>query len=130
MGVVAIPAVRIPSMGDHVHFTSATRRRFRSVLCSVALALPLAIAGCAHQHARTSSIADVDDELESSQPPLVTGRFLADHLADAAQDVGSLPMNMVPSPDGRYVLTTDMGSRQALCVIRTSDGKATGRTDF
>src|SRR5437660_12672742 len=98
-------------MGDHVRFTSTARRRFRSVLGLAALALPLAIAGCAHQHADTSSIVDVDDELESSQPPLVTGRFLADQLADAAQDVGSLPMNMVPSGDGQYVLTTDRGSR-------------------
>jgi DNA-binding beta-propeller fold protein YncE len=121
-------------MGDHVRFTFAAGGRFGFVLWLGLLALPLVVAaGCAHQNGRQHAIAEMDDDddgVASTQPALVTGRFLADHLADATQDVGSLPINMVPSADGHYVLTTDMGSRQALCAIRTSDGKGTGRIDF
>ena len=37
--------------------------------------------------------------------------------------VGSLPMNMILDPTGTYVIVSDMGFRQYLTCLRTSDGK-------
>jgi DNA-binding beta-propeller fold protein YncE len=71
-----------------------------------------------------------DDLLPSAQPPLVTGRYLADRLAEATQNVGSLPINMIPALGGKYVLTTDAGYEEAICAISTADGKGVGRVDF
>ena len=38
------------------------------------------------------------------------------------QNVGSLPMNLITSPDGKYAIATDMGFREQLTSLRTSDG--------
>ena len=46
------------------------------------------------------------------------------------QGVGSMPMNVVTSPDGKYALTTGAGYREAVCCVRLSDGQQTGRIDF
>ena len=46
-----------------------------------------------------------DHELESTQRadvPLATGRWLEGGFAEASQDVGSLPVNLLLSPDGKY----------------------------
>ncbi len=88
------------------------------------LILTLAITGCS-SHPR-----DMDDVADSTQPPLVTGRMLADHLAETTTEVGSLPIHMLQSPDGQYALTTDAGFREAICAIRTIDGVGTGRVEF
>lgn len=84
----------------------------------------LVLAGCAH------GPAALDERFGSSQQPLVTGRSLADHLAEASTDVGSLPVNMIQSADGRFALTTDAGFREAVCAIRTADGVGVGRLEF
>src|SRR5207248_1498426 len=52
---------------------------------------------------------------------LVTGKDISPSAP--GQDVGSLPMNMIATPDGQFALTTDMGFRQSLCTLRLSDGK-------
>jgi YVTN family beta-propeller protein len=98
-------------------------KSIRRAAWSVSLCL-LCLSGCA------SHSNEIDDQFGTSQPPLVTGRSLVDHLADVTANVGSLPINMVPSNDGRYALTTDAGFREAVCAIRTSDGIGTGRIDF
>jgi YVTN family beta-propeller protein len=103
------------------------RRRFR-LFAAALIGLPL-LAGCGHGN-RPETLAEAEDTLPSSQPPLVTGRFLADRLAEATQNVGSLPINMIPALDGRYALTTDAGYIQAACAVRTSDGVGSGRVDF
>jgi YVTN family beta-propeller protein len=61
--------------------------------------------------------------------PLVTGKAIAT-TSESSQDVGSLPMNLVQTPDGKFLITSDMGWRQALWAIRTSDGKGTSHVDF
>ncbi|MFI5381149.1 MAG: hypothetical protein ACHRHE_17770, partial [Tepidisphaerales bacterium] len=93
-----------------------------AALATVALCL----AGCAGSRA-----GDPDaDDLQLSQPPLVTGKSIEDHFADATQDVGSLPINLVTSPDGRFAISTDAGYREAVWAIRMSDGKGTGHVSF
>jgi YVTN family beta-propeller protein len=54
-------------------------------------------------------------------PPLVTGKSIDPH-STASQNVGSVPINMIASPDGKFAISTDQGYRQALWSIRTSDG--------
>jgi hypothetical protein len=83
--------------------------------------------GCEHSD-RASDMAD--SQIGSGAPPLVTGKLLEDRFAEASQDVGSLPINMISSPDGKYALTTDAGSHEAVWAIRISDGKGTGHVDF
>lgn len=72
----------------------------------------------------------VDSQIGSGSPPLVTGKLLEDRFAEASQDVGSLPINIISSPDGQYALTTDAGFHEAVWAIRISDGKGTGNVDF
>jgi YVTN family beta-propeller protein len=66
---------------------------------------------------------------QSNAPPLVTGRAISPRPR-SQQDVGSFPINLVTSPDGRYSLISDIGYREALWSVRTSDGKAVSRLDF
>ena len=61
------------------------------------------IAGCAtHAPDRDEYAADSTQ----SQPPLVTGKSIEAHFAEASQDVGSMPINMVQSADGRFATGT------------------------
>jgi DNA-binding beta-propeller fold protein YncE len=41
-----------------------------------------------------------------------------------------MPMNLVMSPDGRFALVSDMGLRQSLWSIRTSDGVGVSHVEF
>lgn len=61
--------------------------------------------------------------------PLPIGRSISvEPLVN--QDVGSLPINMVLSPDGRFALCTSQGYREHLCSIRTSDGAGVSYLNF
>ena len=65
----------------------------------------------------------------SALTPLVTGKVITPNL-QSQQNIGNLPMNIVVSPDGRFAVTSDMGNRQALWSIRTSDGAGVAHVDF
>src|SRR5947209_7357670 len=82
-------------------------------------------AGCASHPAKMDATARTN-----VQPPLVTGKLLEERFADASTDVGSLPMNLIATPDGRFAISSDMGAREAVCAVSTTDGKGTGRVDF
>jgi YVTN family beta-propeller protein len=45
-------------------------------------------------------------------------------------DIGSYPVNMAFSPDGKYVLVSDCGYREYLSSMRVSDGSLVSRVDF
>lgn len=62
--------------------------------------------------------------------PLVTGKRITLPPLGVQQNVGSLPMNLLLSPDGRYAVSSDMGLRQSLWSIRTSDGVGVSHVDF
>ena len=53
---------------------------------------------------------------------LVTGKQITP-AGTAAANVGSLPMNMVLTPDGKYALVSDMGFREYLTCLNTSTGQ-------
>jgi YVTN family beta-propeller protein len=65
----------------------------------------------------------------AADTPLSTGRLINPD-ALSKQNVGSLPVNLVPSADGRYALSTDGGYRQALWAIRTADGQGVSHVAF
>ncbi|HLJ57489.1 MAG TPA: alkaline phosphatase family protein [Chthonomonadaceae bacterium] len=60
--------------------------------------------------------------------PLVTGKRIAP--AGDQQNVGSLPMNLILTPDQRYAICSDMGYRQALTCLDARTGKTVSRIDF
>jgi YVTN family beta-propeller protein len=60
--------------------------------------------------------------------PTATGRVLATEYRQ--QNIGSFPVNIVLSADGRYAFTSDVGYRQAIHSLRTSDGVSVGHLDF
>jgi YVTN family beta-propeller protein len=79
------------------------------------LALMLLIAGC---------------QANSDSSRLPTGRSIDPKAPLSSQNVGNLPINMLLSPDGKYVITTGQGWNQRLCSIRISDGKLVNSIDF
>ena len=85
------------------------------IVCRAGIAAFL-LAGCSEQPG---------DRIE----PLNTGRAISPRF-HAAQAVGSWPMNLITSPDGKFVVSTDMGSRQSLWAIQTADGKGVSHVDF
>jgi YVTN family beta-propeller protein len=62
-------------------------------------------------------------------PSLVTGKAISPRV-EATQDVGSMPLNVAVCPSGRFLVTTDIGNRQALWSIRTADGKGVSHVEF
>ncbi|NLH99685.1 MAG: hypothetical protein GX446_09375 [Chthonomonadales bacterium] len=60
--------------------------------------------------------------------PLPTGKLITPRGTHTA--VGSLPANMAAVHNGRYVVVSNVGFRQALTVIRTSDGQIVSRIEL
>jgi len=98
------------------------------ITCSTAAVLVVVSVGV--------SVARADDSaLPATRPTaapttLPTGRSIGSPLPRTAQNVGSMPINMVISPNGQYVITTGDGFRERLCSIRVSDGKQVSSVDF
>lgn len=59
---------------------------------------------------------------------LITGKTITP--AGTQQNVGSLPMNLVLSPDGKYAVCTDMGFHQFLTSLRTDDGTQVSNLEY
>jgi len=95
------------------------RKRKWSIATAVTAALGL-ICGCAHEL----------DAPERADAPLPTGRWLDGGFAEASQDIGSLPVNLLLSPDGKYAITTGAGFREALWSIATADGRGVSHLDY
>jgi len=68
-------------------------------------------------------------EQPQASPPLITGKAISPRI-ESSQDLGSMPLNVAMSPDGRYLITTDIGNRQALWSIRTADAKGVSHVEF
>ena len=95
---------------------SAARRRFgrAGLLAGVAATLTLATAGA-----------------QDGPNPLPTGKSLSlSPTTTPRQGVGSLPMHLIPTADGRFAVSTDMGFRQSLWVTRVSDGVGVADVEF
>ncbi len=78
-----------------------------------------------------TTVADPHRHRSVDGERIPTGRSIATTRPGAAiTDVGSLPMNLIASPDGNYAISTDMGFRQSLCSIRIADGQLASRIPF
>ena len=62
--------------------------------------------------------------------PLVTGKSITLPPLGATAAVGSLPMNMILTPDGKYAISSDMGFHQLLSVLNTSTGQVVSSLEF
>ena len=86
----------------------------------------MGITGCGQDSAKTAG------KLAASEPlpvPLVTGRSI-EPRPTSVQSVGSIPVNMIASPDGKFVITTDQGFTQQLWSTRVADGVGISKLNF
>ena len=60
--------------------------------------------------------------------PLPTGKYITPQGSHVG--VGSFPVNMAMTPDGRYIVVTNTGVREYLTVVRTSDGTTVSQVAF
>ena len=70
-----------------------------------------------------SILAVVSSNAIAQPNPLVTGKSITLPSPGVQQNVGSLPMNLVLSPDERFAISSDMGFRQSLWSIDTRTGR-------
>src|SRR5271165_4321950 len=61
---------------------------------------------------------------------LVTGKSIIPWALGVQQNVGSLPMTIILSADGKYALVSDMGFDQSLTVINTKTGGFVSNIDY
>ncbi len=77
-------------------------------------------------------VAAVKSQLSTEKPslavPLVTGKRLTPRGTQV--EVGSFPVNMAASPDGKYLLVTNIGERSYLSVLRADNGQMVSRLDW
>ena len=59
----------------------------------------------------------------SAVNPLVTGKSITLPPLGTTTNVGSLPMNMILTPNGKFAITTDMGFRESLHSLDSTTGK-------
>jgi DNA-binding beta-propeller fold protein YncE len=74
--------------------------------------------------------ASAESPAATTQPALPTGRSIQPPLKSTSQGVGSMPMNVIISPDGNFAITTGAGFKEELCSIRVSDGTKVSSIDF
>ena len=64
----------------------------------------------------------------TAQPPLPTGKRLVPQGEQT--NVGSFPVNMALSPDGKYIAVTNTGFRQYLSILSADDGHLISQLPF
>lgn len=87
-----------------------------------AVVIGFVVAGCGRGSAEFSGPMEGADRL-------VTGKAIGPDVL-ASQDVGSLPVNLIASADGKYAISTDAGFRQALWSTRIEDGVGVSHVPF
>ncbi len=60
--------------------------------------------------------------------PLPSGRVITPQMDETS--VGSFPVNMVLSPDGKWVVVTNAGSRENLSVLSAADGHLVSQISY
>jgi DNA-binding beta-propeller fold protein YncE len=61
---------------------------------------------------------------------LITGKSIYWPPLGTQLNVGSLPMNVVLSPDGKYAIVSDMGFDQALTSVNAHTGTFVSQVDY
>jgi len=62
--------------------------------------------------------------------PLVTGKRITQPPLGPQTAVGSLPMNMTLTPDGKFAVVSDMGFHQLLTVLNVATGQKVSSIEF
>ncbi len=62
--------------------------------------------------------------------PNATGKFITTPALGTVTNVGSLPFNLVASPDGKFAVSTNIGYQQYLSVINTATGALASQLDY
>ncbi|HEX5324848.1 MAG TPA: hypothetical protein VFW40_13760, partial [Capsulimonadaceae bacterium] len=65
-----------------------------------------------------------------AQDQLVNGKKITLPPLGTQFGVGSLPVNMIATPDGRYAIVSNMGDRESLWSLSTVDGKGVSHIEF
>ena len=121
-----------------------TRNRSLTLLSSVGLsALALSagaqkvLTGTITKGSQSVSVgkATQGDSLGNPQPavaavPNATGKFITTPPLGTVTNVGSLPFNLVASPDGKFAVSTNIGYRQRLSVLNTTTGALASQIDY
>lgn len=68
--------------------------------------------------------------VQAQTTTLPTGKRITLPPLGPSVGVGSLPMNMIATPDNKFALASDMGFREKLSVLRTSDGSVASQVTF
>ncbi len=114
--------------------TALATRTATAVLAGLVAAIAIGQGGRVWGEAAAPTTADrrptTQPTTQPSDTPLPTGRWLDAHSPDASVDVGSLPVNLIATPDGRFAVSTDEGFRESIWSIGTADGKGIGHVDF
>ena len=87
----------------------------------------LCLAGAA-AIAATGIAARIHRQGAAEPTPLPTGKLITP--IGEQTEVGSFPVNLAVSPDGKYVVVTNSGFRQYLTVLRMEDGKVVSQLPF
>jgi YVTN family beta-propeller protein len=93
----------------------------QAVISLVAAAVFLVL-GCSHEEGR-------EQAAELQAVPLNTGKIITP-TTRTSWGVGNMPMSMAITPDGKYVLASDMGYHQWLWSISTADGAGVSSLSF
>jgi YVTN family beta-propeller protein len=70
------------------------------------------------------------DLASATEKSLITGKRLTLPPLGTQTNVGSLPFNLVLSPDGQYAVSTSTGFREFLVAVRTGNGTVSSSLDF
>ncbi len=112
----------------HTKAMQCSSNSLRQVAWTISALLIVALlASCADQPRRVTTTQAAPTELD---PPLVTGRSLSRFSPEGMQSVGSLPINMITSADGKYAIVSDAGWTQSLWSVSLSDGRAVSHIDY
>ncbi|MGO9124686.1 MAG: alkaline phosphatase family protein [Terriglobales bacterium] len=65
-----------------------------------------------------------------AQTRLVTGKSITYPPLGTQLNVGSLPMNIVLTPDGKHALVSDMGFEESLTVVNAQTGQFVSNVDY
>ena len=77
-----------------------------------------------------AAIASAPSAAQGQPDQLITGKRITQPPLGEQHQVGSLPMNLILTPDERFAVCSDMGYRQSLWSIDAKTGRGVSHLDF
>ena len=106
--------------------SSLKSRKVRGVLAGTAgaIGVVLLVATAGAKHGKNGP----PGAQQPGSEQLITGKFVS--AAVTQRNVGSIPVNLILSPDGKYAISTDTGFHEFLTALRTSDGSVASQIEY